>query len=141
MVKFSVNPQTGDMVTPTKMVGDVQWGTLRVVSEEITFTGAIARTQERSALINGPVATLEQLVAKKTLAGGIKRIKSFEPQWKGHSAAINPTTAELVKDNGREVYYSFQYSPSGEADEVLGEAVAPTSTATIKGVEVTEEVF
>lgn len=108
-VKVATHPVTGNVITPSE--NNPEWGTVRVDSENISFSNGMMNVSKRSAFIRGRVAHLELMKfrAGQTLKGKIQKQESFEPFYENQPPKINPTTQEVVLTNGRETYLQFQY--------------------------------
>lgn len=117
-VKVVAHPETGAIITPSTK--NLEWGTFRVDSENISMENGILNLSKRSAFIRGKIEQLNQLGLKagQSLPGKIVKRESFEPFYEGQPAKINPTTNEVVLTNGRPTYIEFVYSANAESPDV-----------------------
>lgn len=135
-VKVAVHPETGNIITPS--VNNPEWGTIRVDSENTSFSGGIMNVSKRSAFIRGRIEHLEAagFRAGQTLQGKIQKQESFKPFFvEGENGAtktqdpkINPSTGEVVLTNGKETFIQFEYVEDEKALDIwVGEDSAETS--------------
>ncbi len=114
-VKVAVHPNTGLVITQS--VNSPEWGTIRVDSENKSFSNGMLNISKRSAFIRGRMNDLEALGLRggQTLAGKIQKQESFNPFYENQPSKINPTTNEVVLTNGRETYLQFEYTEDDKA--------------------------
>lgn len=126
MVKIASHPTTGEVITPSS--NNPEWGTIRVDSENKSFSNGMLNVSKRSAFIRGRVSDLQFLGfrAGQTIKGKIQKQESFKPFYvAGENGAtrtqtpkINPTTKEVVLTNGRETYLQFEYTEDENALDI-----------------------
>ena len=109
-VQVVKHPVTGLVITPSS--NNPEWGTIRVDSENVSFTNGIMNVNRRTAFIRGRVEHLNmmKLTDGKKLPGKIQRQESFSPFYEGQESKINPSTGEIIMTNGKESYIQFQYT-------------------------------
>ncbi len=117
-VKVAVHPTTGLVITPSKK--NPEWGTVRVDSENTSFSNGMMNVSKRSAFIRGRIEhlTARGLRGGQTLPGKIQKQESFNPFYEGQSPKINPTTNEVVLTEGKETYLQFEYTEDVNALDI-----------------------
>lgn len=115
MVKVVKHPETGNVITVS--TNNPEWGTVRVDSENKSFSGGILNISKRTAFIRGRVEHLEAMNFRdgQPLAGKIQKQESFEPFYENQPPKINPTTGAEVLKNGKLTYLQFEYVEDPEA--------------------------
>ncbi len=131
-VKVTKHPTTGDVVTQSTK--NPEWGTLRVDSENKSFSGGILNVSKRSAFIRGRMADLQAMNFRdgQVLQGKIQKQESFEPFYEGQNPKINPTTNEVVLTNGKQSFIQFEYVEDPNTPDVW---MGTTSNEVSKEVE------
>jgi len=118
MVKVVKHPTTGDVVTQSTK--NPEWGTLRVDSENKSFSGGILNISKRSAFIRGRMADLQAMNFRdgQVLQGKIQKQESFEPFYEGQDPKINPTTNQVILTQGKQSFIQFEYTEDANLPDV-----------------------
>lgn len=119
-VQLVKHPETGQLITvnPNKP----EYGTIRVDSTQVQFTGGFANKVKRTAFVNGEIETLEAIVSSAQggwLPGKIQVLESFEPFYAGQTGKVNPETGEELKSGGKTIYRQSIYTQNVNASDVL----------------------
>lgn len=134
-VKVAVHPDTKKVITqnPNKP----EFGTIRLDQEVVTMEGGFLNRTKRSGFISGKMTDLEAMGYKEgqIIAGTIRRVESFEPQFEGQNHKINPETKADVLVDGKKVYFQDKFTEDVEAKDVLvkTQAEVVNSTPAIAG--------
>ena len=99
-----------------------EYGYIRVESTQTSFEGGFIQTKKASALIRGKVEELKALGMKEgqELTGKIIHKESTTPSYDGQSPKINPSTGEVMNNNGSPIYReSFFTANLNAQDELL----------------------
>jgi hypothetical protein len=109
-VTVAAHPETGNVITPSTK--NVEYGTIRVDSVEVTFNNGLLNKSKRSAFIRGKQDELAELnlVEGSKMAGKIVKMEQYTPFYDGQNTKINPTTGEVVLTEGRETYIQFVFT-------------------------------
>lgn len=109
VVRVKAHPTTGAIITQSK---NPEWGTIRVDSMTKSFENGILNVSNRTAFIRGKIKDLEALglKAEEVMAGKIIKQESFTPFYEGQKPKINPSTAEVVLKDGRNVFLNYVYT-------------------------------
>ena len=126
MVTLMSHPTTALVITPSTK--NVEWGTIRLESEQTVFANNIMNKSKRVAFIRGKIVDLEQVfkTAGQIFPGKIIYKHSFTPMYEGHKPKINPTTKEPVLTDGKMSYFESVYTEDTSAVDYW---VAPTVVA------------
>lgn len=118
-VKVVAHPETGNVVTPNEnKPGEAS---IRLDQEVNSMEGGYLNKSRRTVFIGGKIEDLQSLNfrAGQTLPGKIVRRESFEPFYEGQSPKINPTSGEIMRKNGQEIYFQFQYTENETEPDYL----------------------
>ena len=119
-VKVVAHPETGSIITPTSKEG---FGTVRLDSVEIVFSGNFTSKQKRTAFITGEIDVLEMVFKTdgQSVPGKIIKLESFEPFYAGQSPKIYPSdhanAGQPVLTEGKETYLRFEYTRDMSAED------------------------
>jgi hypothetical protein len=139
-VTVVAHPQTKLVITPRK--NKPEYGVIRVDQTINSMENGYVNIQKRVAWLGGKITDLQTLGLKEgsTLPGKIVRKESFSPFYEGQDAKINPTTGEVVKKEGKNVFMQDIYTddlnaPSYEfiSEEKLEVVVEETPTTNGNG--------
>lgn len=109
-----------------------EYGYIRVEAKNTSMENGWIQEQTRSALIRGKVESLKSLGFKEgsTMFGKIYVKESFTPFSPNQKPKINPSTGEIVTNNGSPVYReSYFTSDMNKADELLASDKVESATA------------
>lgn len=112
-----------------------EFGYVRVKSEHTSMENGWIQTTERSALVRGKVADLQKANFKEgqMISGKIYIKESTTPSFEGQKAKINPTSGEIVTNNGNPIYReSFFTADLDKADELLANDTVTSTVAAPK---------
>ena len=128
-VKIAIHPETKAVVT--KNESKPEFGTIRVDQEITTMENGFLNKSRRSAFIAGKLTDLQAagFSEGQELPGKIIRTETFEPQYDGHVAKINPTTGATVLVDGKKVYFKDSYTDNASLNDSLIVASAPVKVA------------
>lgn len=131
MVTLKSHPTTALVITPSTK--NVEFGTIRLESEQNVFSNGFMNVSKRTAFIRGKITDLEQVFksAGQMFPGKIVYKQSFTPLYEGHKPKINPTTKEPVLTDGKMTYFESVYTEDSNAvDFWVAPVVAPVALAT-----------
>lgn len=126
-VQVAAHPTTGKIITPS--TNNPEWGTVRVSSEELTFSNGIVNNNTRSAFVRGEIKNLSKMFTREgqNIPGKIIRKTSYSPFFTGQKPVMNPTTGEVVLKNGKEFFQEYEFTQDLQA--VDHEVVVETPVA------------
>ena len=115
MVTLCAHPTTSAIITPSTK--NVEYGTIRLESEQTVFSNNMMNKSKRTAFIRGKIVELEQVfkTVGQIFPGKIIYKNSFVPLYEGHKPKINPTTKEPVLTDGKMSYFESVYTEDSNA--------------------------